>query len=133
METTIVSKQCVKCGLEKPLEDYHNRKVGRLGKHSWCKPCMNAYRSLVYAAREKGDPEYYQRKNSQKQASNERHPDRHKARLLANRFKNVLKKSNCEECGGTDGLHMHHPDYTRPLDVKTLCRGCHDRLHYAQS
>ena len=39
-----------------------------------------------------------------------------------------IKKQNCQECGSpnTDG---HHDDYSRPLEVRWLCRNCHMKLH----
>ena len=38
----------------------------------------------------------------------------------------LLKKLNCEKCGGVDNIQKHHPDYTKPLEVVWLCRYCHD-------
>lgn len=35
-------KTCTKCGVEKPLDDYHNNKRTRDGKGSWCKECVLA-------------------------------------------------------------------------------------------
>src|SRR6185312_3724336 len=40
-----------------------------------------------------------------------------------------LRKGPCSICGTTDGVHAHHRDYTRPLDVTWLCPKCHHRLH----
>jgi hypothetical protein len=37
------TKICTKCGIEKPLDDFHKQKTGRLGHHSWCKDCFNSY------------------------------------------------------------------------------------------
>jgi ribosomal protein S27AE len=35
----------------------------------------------------------------------------------------------CERCGGAP-TEAHHDDYTRPLDVRWLCRRCHHDVHF---
>ena len=37
--------------------------------------------------------------------------------------------SECNSCGSTENLERHHPDYNKPLEIITLCRRCHARLH----
>ena len=42
----------------------------------------------------------------------------------------------CEQCGGKheyDALQAHHDDYSKPLEVRWLCRSCHQRHHDAIS
>jgi hypothetical protein len=34
----------------------------------------------------------------------------------------------CESCG-SEHSHAHHTDYTKQLDVRWLCRPCHDAEH----
>ena len=51
------------------------------------------------------------------------HPEKYKARLNAD--KNVLLGPCCFKCGSTEHLERHHPDYSKPLEVITLCRNCH--------
>lgn len=42
----------------------------------------------------------------------------------------VLKIPNrCEVCESTPPEHMHHHDYSRPLDVVWVCTKCHGVLH----
>lgn len=43
----------------------------------------------------------------------------------------LVRPSVCERCG-TDkgqGLHGHHDDYSKPLEVMWLCPLCHRRRH----
>lgn len=49
----------------------------------------------------------------------------------------LLVAQPCEKCGFTgkakDGrnlVHAHHDDYSKPLDVKWLCKDCHHDEHY---
>ena len=35
-------KTCTVCGEVKPLEGFHRQPTGPMGRHSWCKPCLNS-------------------------------------------------------------------------------------------
>ena len=41
----------------------------------------------------------------------------------------LVKKSNCEICGSDKNVEAHHDDYSRPLDVRWLCRVHHEHHH----
>ena len=51
-----------------------------------------------------------------------RHPIEIKATKLARK---VPIGNQCEICGTTEDLQKHHPDYSKPLEIVTLCRQCH--------
>jgi len=44
-------------------------------------------------------------------------------------YKHCSLKEKCEVCGSTHNLQRHHPDYSKPLEVMTLCRDCHWAIH----
>jgi ribosomal protein S27AE len=52
------------------------------------------------------------------------------ARAYANTYlrRGKLQRKPCERCG-SDSAEMHHDDYSRPLDVRWLCRSCHVDAH----
>ena len=39
-----MEKECSCCNKSLPLEEFHNLKTGKMGKHSQCKTC----RSIIY-------------------------------------------------------------------------------------
>ena len=41
----------------------------------------------------------------------------------------IILKGKCEQCGSPRHVERHHIDYSQPLIVKELCRGCHKRNH----
>lgn len=52
-----------------------------------------------------------------------------RARLEAGQ-KISLKGKICEVCNSKENLHRHHDNYDKPLEVRILCRVCHDNLHF---
>ena len=37
----------------------------------------------------------------------------------------LVRPDRCGDCEREGSIHGHHPDYTKPLDVKWLCPYCH--------
>lgn len=55
-----------------------------------------------------------------------------RARSMANTHlrRGKIKRKPCENCGSKKA-QMHHEDYSKPLEVRWLCRRCHVQHHYA--
>lgn len=69
-----------------------------------------------------------------------RNPEKNRARdTLENALRRgaLIRPDACERCGeapppefgGRSAIHAHHHDYSKPLEVEWLCRGCHDQDH----
>lgn len=41
-----------------------------------------------------------------------------------------ITKGSCEMCGVTQGVHAHHDDYSKPLEVRWLCARHHALIHH---
>lgn len=157
-EAVLGAKSCTKCGDTKPLEEFSRETRSKDGRRSHCKLCDNAStarwerqnqqrrieKSKRWAARNRKYKaeklkEWEQRnphlvaKKLRRQA--ERHPEKIRARQLlkdAVKTGKVVKPGTCEACGHEverRKLHGHHEDYEKPLDVRWLCRPCHDAEH----
>src|ERR1700744_2693549 len=105
--TYVRKPTCSKCGGE--IED--NRK----GKFSYCRKCHTEYGRLNRKKHSERTEEQRKRANA-----------RAYAKVYLERGK--LTKQPCVVCG-CDDSEMHHPNYSKPLFVVWLCRGCHEELH----
>ena len=48
-------------------------------------------------------------------------------RKVWNKVQHIPLGKKCEECGSTIDLQHHHPDYSKPFLMVTLCRRCHNK------
>ena len=130
-------KNCFKCNVDKPLEDFykHPRMTdGRLGKCKECnkKDVINNRKSKVEYYREydrnrgnRQTPEYHEEYRA-------KYPAKYKARYKANnaiRDGLLDRGESCETCGSTQHIHAHHDDYSEPLSVRWLCAAHHFQWH----
>ena len=40
-----------------------------------------------------------------------------------------IRQLNCSVCNSTNIVEGHHDDYTKPLEVRWLCKACHKEWH----
>lgn len=134
-------KQCFKCGISKPRDEFYPHPAmgdGLLGK---CKECTKADARAV----RKNKIEYYREYDSKRfredparrayvfaRAPGYRkdNPEKYRAHSLVNSAINCgrLKKKPCERCGSLL-VHGHHEDYAKPLEVIWLCAIHHAERH----
>jgi hypothetical protein len=69
----------------------------------------------------------YNRKNDRGRQYKIQNPEKIKAQAQA-RYRIVIPEGQlCEECGKHPAKHRHHPDYSKPLEVKFLCASCNKK------
>jgi hypothetical protein len=125
---------CRACDAEKLPSDFY------VGVASRCKDCHKAamkVRALTnprvqeYDRERAKTPERKQRARQVTIRWRTEHPDAYKAHTaVSNAVRDgKLKKQPCSICGTEKGVHGHHKDYAKPLDVIWLCAKCHHRVH----
>lgn len=64
----------------------------------------------------------------------EKHP-KYKNGMTSKRYKKMIKKEKCEECGTTEKLGIHHKDGNHGNNVvdnlQVLCASCHGNHHWS--
>lgn len=142
---------CRVCGEKKPLEAFEHDATAPFGRTRRCKACANARFKRMRETpqgraqlREYGR-EHRARRPDQIAASRHAYETRHaqemraylaerqrspkgRARVLLNRAVaagQIVRPASCEDCGRSGRVQGHHEDYSRPLAVRWLCRGCH--------
>lgn len=66
-----------------------------------------------------------------KRIQEERYPEKLRARRKVHKAirSGKLERQPCEVCGITEDIHAHHDDYSKPLEVRWLCRKHHREVH----
>jgi len=136
-------KICNNCKLFKPLSEFYKSKREKDGLQSWCKECTIT-RVKEFNKTEDGKisqskacKKYYltekgkiarNKSNNKYKISN---PEKRKVHSIiehALRDGKLIKKP-CEVCYTTVKVEAHHDDYSKPLDIKWLCRKDHKLVH----
>jgi len=74
----------------------------------------------------RNNPTWREKHQEQMKCYRQNHPERMHAR---NKARWVPIGEKCAICGATDHLERHHPDYSKPDVVITLCKRCHVNVH----
>ncbi len=142
-------KQCKICRQIKPLQDFHKDRKLSDGRFNECKVCNNnrriRYKTIEFTNiewRERRIQYHYDRQhlytpNVSIEKRNEyakkqrlkRKKENH-ARYLAN--KEYPHNQPCEVCGSIL-TERHHDDYSKPLEIRWLCKIHHEDHHKEQN
>ena len=112
---------CSRCKQEKPVEAFWKSSSTRTGVQSVCISCG---RSKSERLRKR--PYYGHAPTKRREGS--AHNTIHVKVFRAVR-KGLLTKRPCEVCGAVK-VDAHHDDYTKPLEVRWLCREHHMAHHH---
>jgi len=121
--------QCKKCNEGKTESDFY-------AGDKTCKECrkegvrrnrlekVEYYREYDRARGNRQSPEYLS-------AYREEFPNKYKAHNIVNNSirDGKLHSEPCQICGSVDGIHAHHDDYAKPLNVRWLCAAHHRQWH----
>ena len=102
-------KLCPACGFVKHTDEFHKSSRTRDGRHSHCAACRSV-KNLISG-------EAFKRKAQH-------------AVSVARETGKLVPPFCCEEClSPSDSLDAHHEDYSKPYDVRWLCKKCHHEYH----
>jgi ribosomal protein S27AE len=150
-----MEKPCRECGVTKPLDQYYKHKAMADGYLNKCIECVksrvkkhreeNIDRIREYDAKRANWPrriaarkEYAKTEAGKlalkkaRESYMQKFPIKRAAHIIfrnAVRDKRVEKQDICSECGSNTNVEGHHDDYTKPLDVRWLCKMCHTEWH----
>jgi hypothetical protein len=139
------SKVCKGCSLDLPLGHYYKHKRMLDGHLNYCVDCVKARVNKHRAenlerfhAYDRARSVLPTRKNQLAQLASRSITDplRRRAHTMtgnAIRDGKLIRPSTCSQCGKSCKPEAHHDDYSKPLDVRWLCRSCHCRFHRLQS
>ena len=120
---------------EKTLEK--QKKYYQENRQEIRKKCNERNKTPKYRQEQNERARKYQKANKEKinstiRRARERNPQRINATqhiFWALKLGILIKPEFCEKCEMKSKLQAHHDDYEKPLDVRWLCRICHNHEH----
>ncbi len=105
--------------------DYCKKEIKEIKSNGqkYHKSCFTKNRFFYQKKYREQNKKYFRKKDKERY---KKFPERLFAR---NKARVVLKKKNCKKCNATKNLEKHHPDYSKPLFIITICKSCHNKIH----
>jgi hypothetical protein len=118
-----MTKRCSSCKRIRKSTNFTLDKTRPEGLQRYCK-------EFVYERTKRWQQTHQARHYTNTKRYVEKYPERQAARA---KVKDALRsgkliKHPCKVCG-TERVHAHHPDWTKPLDVVWLCPPHHKQAH----
>lgn len=131
-------KGCFKCQEVKPLSEFYPHKRMADGHLNKCKACaredMRKHREAGLC--QESDWRRYHENEQRRQMINEKAADFHRSNPLIRKAHSAIsnairdgrltRPTQCSQCGSEGKrIEAHHDDYSKPLEVRWLCKRCH--------
>lgn len=118
-------RRCNRCEQFLSLDEFGIDRAAGSGRQRMCLLCGKAYRAAWYQAnreRVKARNVIYRESHTVERAA------QHAVEkaIIGGR---LTKPTRCTDCSKGAPLEAHHDDYAKPLDVRWLCRSCHQLAH----
>lgn len=115
---------CITCKIEKPLYEFVAK--GQKARSPTCSTCLHNEIKMIRDRHERRRRLHLLAGKKYKL----RYPEKHCAHNAVHRALKAgkLKRQSCEVCGCSD-VEGHHDDYSKPLEVRWLCKKHHAEVH----
>lgn len=136
----LTEKICSRCKETKPINEFYKKRKDGKVRVPHCRECQKKlyieFRSTEHGKetiRNQFKKRYLRKTTEYIEKATKRYlekPAEIKAENTARYalVKGIIIKQPCEVCGNVKA-EMHHHDYSKPLDIKWLCRSCHMKEH----
>lgn len=135
-------KRCSNCRAVKPIDNFWWI-IKDVSRDSWCIDCQVKRKRIRNRERRLADPIFVQKEQDWNDRWRRTPRGLANARVRSERYRELtdnvhyivaeaikhgeLVRGLCEVCGSTN-VDAHHDDYSKPLDVRWLCRRHHREL-----
>ena len=139
-----ITKQCKGCLKALPINLFYRHKGMLDGHLNFCRECVtervskhrkqNLERFQAYDRERAKLPHRLQqfRELVRRHNADPVTLQAHRVTTYAIRCGKLIRPDTCSECGKKSKPEAHHDDYSKPLEVRWLCRSCHCRFHRLQ-